>query len=148
MWIYVSFYFPCANNVPHFNFRFRTLWTSLIIKFVFLSHLFPKTHPFSTYKPKISIPPPVFSEKLEKDGRCRKMFKYLISKFFRLLTSRYSEFRPLFTQNVSNISNNALTFFCHIDARVLRPYNRFFSFLYKSKMPRNPHKLNGIHGCQ
>ena len=84
-----------------------------IFRFGFFSHLFPKTHPFSTYMPKISVPPPVFSEKLEKDGQCRKMFKNLLSNFFRLLTSRYSEFRPLFTQNVSNIPNDALNHSCH-----------------------------------
>ena len=70
------------------------------------------------------------------------MLKNLISNFFRLLTSRYSEFRPLFMQNVSNIPYNTLNHSCRIHTRVLRPYNRFF---YKSKMPRTPFKLNGIH---
>ena len=75
---------------------------------------------------KLAFHPQYFRRNWKKMGGAAKCSK--IS--FPLLTSRYSEFRPLFTQN----PYNALNHYCHIHTT-----------FYKSKMPRNPHKLNGIH---
>ena len=51
-------------------YRFWTPWTSLILRYGSFSHLFPRTHFFLDIYTKISVSSQLFSEKLDKDGRC------------------------------------------------------------------------------
>ena len=136
-------------------FPFWTPGASLIFRWGFFSlFYFPRHIFFFTPMPKISIPPPLFTEKLEKDGRvCHKFWKFSFLKFSNFRRRGTLNFAYGWCKMHNKTRNSVLNYSSHMYTRVLSPYIFIsqkwlrMNFYNYSALPTSPFSVTNVYAC-